>query len=155
MLLFLDIDGVMVPAKGWKTPELLEDGFPAFSKSSTTILQRLITQDVTVMLTTSHKARYSLDEWKDIFKNRGINIENIQSLPANGEFISRKEELINWFKLNQVDSNFVIIDDDKSLQDLPVFLKANLVQPSPTVGLNETHLELINTILRKDTPVLL
>ena len=31
MLLFLDIDGVMVPAKGWKSPELLNDGFPAFS----------------------------------------------------------------------------------------------------------------------------
>ena len=155
MLLFLDIDGVLVPAKGWKTPELLGDGFAAFSKSSTTVLQRLITRDVTVMLTTSHKSRYSLEEWKDIFKNRGINIENIQSLPVNSEFTSRKEELINWFKLNQVDSNFVIIDDDKSLQDLPVSLKANLVQPSPTVGLNETHLELINSILRKDTPVLL
>ena len=155
MLLFLDIDGVLVPAKGWKTPELLGDGFAAFSKSSTTVLQRLITRDVTVMLTTSHKSRYSLEEWKDIFKNRGINIENIQSLPASREFISRKQELINWFKLNQVDSNFVIIDDDKSLQDLPVSLKANLVQPSPTVGLNETHLELINSILRKVSPVLL
>jgi hypothetical protein len=155
MLLFLDIDGVLVPAKGWKAPELLEDGFPAFSKSSTTILQRLITDEVTVLLTTSHKSRYTIEEWKSIFKNRGINIENIQSLPVNSEFLSRKEELINWFKLNQVDSNFVIIDDDKTLQDLPVSIKSNLVQPSPTVGLNETHLELINTILRKDTSIFL
>ena len=31
MLFFLDIDGVMVPAKGWKSPEFLDDGFPAFN----------------------------------------------------------------------------------------------------------------------------
>jgi hypothetical protein len=30
MLIFLDIDGVMVCVKGWKSPELLNDGFPAF-----------------------------------------------------------------------------------------------------------------------------
>ena len=38
MLLFLDIDGVMVPAKGWKSAELLEDGFPVFSTKATEIL---------------------------------------------------------------------------------------------------------------------
>jgi hypothetical protein len=31
MLIFLDIDGVMVPAKSWERPVLLKDGFPAFS----------------------------------------------------------------------------------------------------------------------------
>ena len=29
MIIFLDIDGVMVPAKGWKVPDQLDDGFPA------------------------------------------------------------------------------------------------------------------------------
>ena len=153
MLLFLDIDGVMVPAKGWKTPELMQDGFPAFSKNATRILQRIITQEVTVLLTTSHKSRYNIEEWKAIFKTRGIDIENIKSLPANGGCVSRKEEIINWFEVNTIDSNFLIIDDDKSLQDLPVSLKANLVQPCPTIGLNETHAALINSILKKGTPV--
>lgn len=153
MLLFLDIDGVMVPAKGWKTPELLQDGFPAFSKNATRILQRIITPDVTVLLTTSHKSRYNIEEWKTIFKNRGIHIENIKSLPENAGCNNRKEEIINWFKFNTVESNFLIIDDDTSLQDLPVSLKANLVQTSPTIGLNETHTALINSILKIGTPV--
>ncbi|MBX9734763.1 MAG: hypothetical protein K2X37_11935 [Chitinophagaceae bacterium] len=53
MLIFLDIDGVMVPVKGWKSPEFLNDGFPAFSSQATSALQRLIAEDVTIMLTTS------------------------------------------------------------------------------------------------------
>ena len=147
MFLFLDIDGVMVPAKGWKTPELLDDGFPAFSKSATKILQQFISGDVTELLTTSHKSRFSDDEWRTIFKNRGIDVIAIHSLPANHKNVSRKEEILNWFKQNRLDSKFVIIDDDTSLQDLPTSIKSKLVQTSPHVGLTEEHVELIHSIL--------
>lgn len=146
MLFFLDIDGVMVPSKGWKSPEFLNDGFPAFSIKATSTLQSLISEDVTFMLTTSHKANFSIEEWKSIFKNRGINIEKIKLLPENFNNLSRKDEIINWFNVNYIDEDFVIIDDDKSLNGLPNFLKANLVQTSPFIGLTEEHLEAIKSI---------
>ena len=146
MLFFLDIDGVMVPAKGWKSPEFLNDGFPAFSIKATSTLQRLISDNVTIILTTSHKSKFSIDEWKSIFKNRGINIEKIKSLPENFNNLSRKDEIINWFSDNNVDEDFVIIDDDKSLNELPNFLKENLVQTSPYIGLTEEHVEAIKFI---------
>jgi hypothetical protein len=73
----------MVPAKGWKSPEFLNDGFPAFSSKSTSTLQKSINEEDTIILTTSHKANFSIEEWKSIFKNRGINIEKIKSLPEN------------------------------------------------------------------------
>jgi predicted glycoside hydrolase/deacetylase ChbG (UPF0249 family) len=149
MLFFLDIDGVMVPAKGWKSPEFLNDGFPAFSIKATNTLQSLISEDVTVMLTTSHKSRFSIDEWKNIFKNRGINIEKIKSLPENFNNLSRKDEIVNWFYVNNVDEDFIIIDDDKSLNELPNFLKENLVQTSSYIGLTEEHLEAIKSISLK------
>ena len=149
MLFFLDIDGVMVPAKGWKSPEFLNDGFPAFSIKATSSLQRLISDNVTIILTTSHKSKFSIDEWKSIFKNRGINIEKIKSLPQNLNNISRKEEIVNWFSDNNVDEDFVIIDDDKSLNELPNFLKENLVQTSPYIGLTEEHVEAIKSISRR------
>lgn len=81
MLLFLDIDGVMVPAKGWKAPELLDDGFPAFSSHATNTLKKLISDKVTIMLTTSHKSNFSIEKWKTIFKNRGIIIKELATLP--------------------------------------------------------------------------
>ncbi len=149
MLVFLDIDGVMVPAKSWRSPEFLKDGFPVFSVKATRALQSLISEDVTIMLTTSHKSNFSVDEWKSIFKNRGINIEKIKSLPENINNLNRREEIINWFDTNSIDENFIILDDDKSLNELPEFLKDNLVQTSSLVGLTEEHLVAIHSILDK------
>lgn len=146
MLFFLDIDGVMVPAKGWKSPEFLNDGFPAFSSKATLALQNLILEEDTVMLTTSHKSKFSIEEWKNIFKNRGISIRKIMSLPENLNNLSRKDEIVNWFNVNIVDENFVIIDDDKSLNELPQSLKNNLIQTSSYIGLTEEHSAAINYI---------
>lgn len=140
MLIFLDIDGVMVPAKGWKSPELLNDGFPEFSSKATIALQQLISEDDTIMLTTSHKTNFSIEEWKSIFYNRGIKVDKIRCLPENVNHLNRKDEILNWFKANQVDEKFIIIDDDASLNELPDYLKAHLVMPSPYIGLTEEYL---------------
>ena len=149
MLFLLDIDGVMVPAKGWKSPELLDDGFPAFSGKSTSTLQSLISVDDTIMLTTSHNSKFTIEQWKSIFKKRGFNIEKIKSLPENIKNFSRKDEIVNWFGVNNVEEDFVIIDDDKSLNELPNFLKENLVQTSPFIGLTEEHSEAIKSIINR------
>ena len=153
MLLFLDIDGVMVPAKGWKSPDFLEDGFPAFSIRAIAALQNLVSKNgVTVMLTTSHKSNYSIDEWKNIFKNRGINISHLETLPANYANHNRKDEIMDWLTHNnRNDESFIIIDDDKSLNSLSGYLKERLIQTSPYIGLTEEHLGIIYSILQKDS----
>ena len=63
MIYFLDIDGVVVPAKAWKNPEFLNDGFLNFSSKAINILQRLISEEDTIMLTTSHKSKFSIDKF--------------------------------------------------------------------------------------------
>jgi hypothetical protein len=149
MLVLLDIDGVMVPAKSWQRPELLKDGFPAFSNKAVDVLNNSLSKDDTIVLTTSHKANFTITEWKQIFKNRGVNILNFNTLPENIHNLTRKEEILNWFQLNKVEENFVILDDDKSLNDLPPFLKQNLIQTSSIIGLTLDHLEAIKAILLK------
>lgn len=140
MLIFLDIDGVMVPAKSWKSPELLDDGFPDFSIPASLALRQLIAKNVTVMLTTSHKSNYTIQQWHSIFKKRGIEIPHLKTLPENKTMLSRKDELLKWFNQNPIDEEFLIIDDDSSLNDLPLDLKKYLIQPSPYIGLSEDHL---------------
>lgn len=149
ILIFLDIDGVMIPAKGWKSPELLNDRFPAFSNKASRTLQRLIFDDTTILLTTSHKANYTIDEWKEIFRKRGIEIEKIQSLNNNLTNLSRNDEILNWFKDNNTTKDFVIIDDDKSLNSLPDFFKKHLILTSPLIGLTDEHLENASVILNQ------
>lgn len=136
MLLLLDIDGVMVPANSWKKPEFLNDGFPAFSKNAIEALQRIIAEmNAQIMLTTSHKSKYSLQQWSTIFEVRGIKLKNIDRLPENIENLNRKEEILHWFNHNKISENFVIIDDDKSLNGLPRALKQKLILTSGALGL--------------------
>ncbi len=138
MLIFLDIDGVMVPANSWKKPEFLADGFFAFSSKSTIALQKIISKtNANIVLTTSHKSNYTIEEWVNIFKKRNFKINNISRLPENKNNLSRKEEIINWFNTNVIREDFIIIDDDKSLNSLPEFLKNRFIQPSSLVGLTD------------------
>jgi hypothetical protein len=150
MLIFLDIDGVMVPAKSWESPELLYDGFPKFSIKATKVLQSLISLgDVSVMLTTSHRTRFTVEKWKDIFQRRGITVNRLEKLDNPTIGLSRKDEIVNWFSTNVEIHDFIIIDDDKSLNALPSSLKENLILTNSLVGLTDSHIEEINSIRNK------
>ena len=149
MLIFLDIDGVMAPAKSWQRPDILEDGFVDFSSKAVSVLQDVLAQnaDTTIILTTSHKSRFSLSQWKIIFERRGLKVNKLESLNDNNDFQSRKVEILNWFESNDIHEDFIIIDDDKSLNDLPTFYKDRLILTSSLVGLNESHLVDIQDIV--------
>lgn len=150
MLILLDIDGVMIPANSWKKPEFLNDGFPVFSSRATHALKRILSEtNADILLTTSHKSKYSISEWFKIFEERGIHVNTIGRLPENKSCLNRKEEILNWFNSKFDRENFVILDDDKSLNGLPLSLKENLVLTSSLVGLtDELAMEAI-LILRK------
>jgi hypothetical protein len=150
MLIFLDIDGVMVPAKSWQRPELLSDGFPVFSLMAVQALKKIITKDTTVILTTSHKSRYTLKEWKAIFSKRGLRTLKLEKLDENIDNLSRKEEVLNWFSTNKLPKDFIIIDDDTSLNDLPLYLKEKLILTKPLIGLNERDIEGLGYLLSRN-----
>ncbi len=149
MLVFLDIDGVMVPAKSWETPEILSDGLPAFSSGATKVLQILIENDTTLVLTTSHKSKYTNEQWKNIFAVRGIQVAHLKVLDDNVTCLSRLGEVLKWLNENSVQEEFIIIDDDKSLNDLPPLFKHKLLLTSPMIGLTNSHLEQIEFILNR------
>ena len=138
MLILLDIDGVMVTSKSWKKPEILDDGFFAFSIVATNALQKIISEtSADILLTTSHKSKYTIQEWKSIFKLRGIAVKNVYKLPENISFLSRKDEIMKWVNTILDSPDFIIIDDDKSLNSLPSFVKNKLIQTSTLIGLTE------------------
>ncbi|MBL7712025.1 MAG: hypothetical protein JNL13_06165 [Chitinophagaceae bacterium] len=147
MLVFLDIDGVMVPAKAWQRPELLKDGFPAFSSKAVCALNKLIDTDTTIVLTTSHKARYTLEEWSSMFSSRGVVVHHIASLEDNVHHLSRKDEIVNWFSQHEVHEDFIIIDDDSSLQALPAPMKEHLLLTQSMIGLTEEQLAFAEALL--------
>ena len=145
MLILLDIDGVMVPASSWKRPEMMDDGFPRFSRKATDSLRKIISEaGASIVLTTSHKSRYDLKKWEHIFSNRGIYDVHIKKLNNRKNYFDRKQELLDWLSNNNT-RNYVIIDDDKSLNSLPITVRKRFIQTSPLVGLNE---ELANSAIQ-------
>jgi hypothetical protein len=129
---------------------MMMDGFPAFSKAAALVLQSILSDESKILLTTSHRNRFNSEEWKEIFKLRGITVNHLIIPQEMSNSASRKEEIIDWIKPNMLTEPFVILDDDTSLNDLPDFLKAKLVQPSSHIGLTEKHLREIDRILLRD-----
>jgi hypothetical protein len=147
MFIFLDIDGVMLPAKSWESPVLLPDGFPAFQEDAVTVLQQFIANDTTILLTTSHKSRFSIPQWIQIFHERKLMIQNLVCLDENIQQLSRKDEILNWFQHHTVPDHFIILDDDKSLNALPPHLKRRLMLTSSYIGLRLEHVDEIKQML--------
>jgi|SRR6056297_778232 len=154
MLILLDIDGVMVPAKPWSAPTNLEDGFPMFSLKSIHALNHILSQrKADIVLSTSHRDRFSLDEWTQIFRKRGIEANIIGKLSTHHSepLQSRASEIRAWYMDYTGEDDFIIIDDDKTLNSLSQYLKARVVQTNPMVGLNASHV--IKAVELLDTPV--
>ncbi|MCW3084577.1 MAG: hypothetical protein JWP12_1943 [Bacteroidetes bacterium] len=149
MLIFLDIDGVMIPAASWKPTPNLDDDFPQFSmKAVSNLNQILIETNASIVLTTSHKSRFSTSEWESIFKARGIDVK-IQKLDDNLNNLDRKGEILNWIDKNWNYEKFVIIDDDKNLNGLPTEIKEKLVLTKSLVGINEEDASSAIDMLKK------
>lgn len=83
-----------------------------------------------------------------MFETRGIE-GKVSRLDDSLIHSKRINEVSNWFNLN-LDSKFVILDDDKSLNDLPHIIKSNLVLCDSGVGLTEEKVELAIKILNND-----
>jgi hypothetical protein len=148
MRILLDIDGVMVTTPSWKRTEVLDDHFPNFNRTAIDNLLKIINQtNASIVLTTSHKSRFTLSEWKNIFMKRGVSVDSISCLNENTSSLNRKEEILNWAK-DEGHQDFVIIDDDRSLNDLPFELKNKCVLTSPLIGLDENAASTAIDILR-------
>jgi hypothetical protein len=78
--------------------------------------------------------------WKKIFERRGLKIDKLLTLSVNHDFKKRKDEILEWLNTHDVETDFVIIDDDTSLNSLPKDLKEHLIITSPLVGLTPEHI---------------
>lgn len=155
MLILLDIDGVMVPVQNWKVPELLPDGFPAFSAKAVSALNQILkATGAKIVLTTTHKSSFSEEQWGQLFANRGI-AANIQKIHGKSGFFRRADEILEWHEKGKNKEPFVILDDDKMLNGLPKELKSRLVLTKSMIGLEGEGAEAAISILIPNRPLLL
>ncbi len=149
MKILLDLDGVMVPVKNWKPAQLDEDKFFMFSPNAIETLRLFITRETHIVLTTSHKSRFRTKEWISILNRRGLPVRKVSKLnrlkvPAK----SRKEEILDYLTQTSIDDGILILDDDRSLNDLQPEFKQFLVQTNTMIGLRQEHIPAIEAIVK-------
>jgi len=141
VIILLDIDGVLVTTPAWRPVELLADGFLSFNKEAANNLSSIIDQTkASVVLTTTHRINYSIEEWQKILETRGINpasISKINDVAEISGMSDRATEIEEWIFNYSGEEAYVVIDDDLSLNRLPKVLKERCVLTKPMIGLDQ------------------
>lgn len=140
MILLRDIDGVLETSPAWKKPEFLEDNFYKFNEIARQNLIEIMDKiHPEIILTTTHRMNYNLMQWKQIFALRGIHVDQISKIndaKKVTELKQRNLEIEEWFLKNRT-AEFLILDDDKSLHELPDSLKNRWIQIDAMLGITE------------------
>jgi len=145
MTILLDIDGVLETTPTWRQVEIHSDGFMKLNEKALENLSILHRRTkASIVLTTTHRINYDESKWKEIFKNRGLNFETISKLNDKAEIsqlLDRGTEIKEWVDSNGEKQNYVIIDDDLSINALPEYIKERWVATRPSVGFDKEALE--------------
>ena len=139
-IILLDLDGVLITTPPWQADQIHEDGYSDFNRNLVENLNKLLSLTIAeIWLSSSRRAAKSLEEFNIIFKERGV-IKPINGfLPNTSAFESRINAINNF--LDEVSPrNFIIIDDDRSLQGLSSDRKQFWIQTSPLIGFDKIKL---------------
>jgi len=139
MVILLDLDGVLITTPAWRAVETAPDGFCQFNARATANLAGLLTETkAALVLTTSHRLRYSVAHWTTLLNGRGLfpsaitKVNDRATLPPAG---ARAGEIEAWVSQHGP-ANYVVLDDDLSLHGLPPALKSRCVITKPLLGLD-------------------
>jgi hypothetical protein len=134
--LILDLDGVLITTPSWKADEIEFDNYSKFNSECVENLNNLLLSfELDIWLISTRRTVKTLEEFNIIFKNRKITQKICGFVPEYGETKNRKEEVIRFVEDNNL-KNYIIIDDDKSLNGLNTKMKENLILTELMKGFN-------------------
>lgn len=139
-VVILDLDGVLINTPNWKPDKIHPDGYSDFDSNCVKNLNNLMNNvDAELWLSSTRRIGKSLSEFQTIFQNRNIVAPLIGFLPGKTHGIERIIE-INSFLDHEPIKNFLIIDDDKSLNGLEQDRKLFWLQTELLIGFNDEKL---------------
>jgi 16S rRNA C1402 (ribose-2'-O) methylase RsmI len=151
MTILLDIDGVLVTTPSWQIPDRLGDGFMQFNATAAQNLLVLYEKtNADIVLTTTHRINYTIEQWHDIFKLRGFDFKNISKINDKTSIETlgnRATEIQEWVEKQDENENYLVIDDDTSINRLSNEIKVRCVQTKPLLGFDDNALQKALSIL--------
>lgn len=150
MTILLDMDGVLVTVPSWRKVEIGPDGFMLFNEKAAKNLADILSKtNASIVLTTTHRINYNIEKWLEILAVRGLKLESITKVNSVGSISlmgSRASEIEEWVNNNALE-NYVIIDDDLSIENLPESIKSRWVKTNPMIGIDEQAKQAVLQIL--------
>jgi hypothetical protein len=145
MIILLDIDGVLETTPIWRPVEIHSDGFMKLNESALENLSILCEKtNASIVLTTTHRIKYDEIKWKAIFQSRGVSINALSKINDKSEMsemLDRGSEIKEWVETKGIDQNYVIIDDDLSINALSEEIKERWVATKLLIGFDKAALE--------------
>jgi hypothetical protein len=141
LTVILDLDGVLITTPPWKKDDLDSDGYSMFNTACVDRFNKLLNSlESYIWLSSTRRSNKTLEEFNSIFQHRNIHTPISGFLPIEEKPCSRKEEIIRFIETNKL-SSYLIIDDDKSLNDLNENMKNRLVQTEFLKGFDQNALK--------------
>ncbi|MCD6065318.1 MAG: hypothetical protein K0S33_144 [Bacteroidetes bacterium] len=139
-VILLDLDGVLIITPPWKPDEIHADGYSDFNRIAVKNLNSLLNRTaVEIWLSSSRRMGKSVAEFNTIFRNRGIEQE-IKGFIPSGTLSQNRLVEVDAFLNHEPIRNFLIIDDDNSLQDLTPTRKNNWIKTDSLLGFTDEKL---------------
>lgn len=104
-----------------------------------------------LVLTTTHRIRYSVRAWADLFAARGIHpasIAKVNDLTELSTIPDRATEVAEWVAKYGQQEAYIVIDDDLSLNGLPLSIRSRCVLTKPLLGLSDEATENVLALAR-------
>lgn len=144
-VIILDLDGVLITTPPWRRDELDIDNYSKFNEIAIANFN-MLTNDLNfeLWLISDRRRGKTLEQFNEIFKNRNINKQLDGMVPIYG-YISRREELQKFISENKIE-NYIIIDDDSSLDELEdkdFWIKTKSLTGFGKEELNESKLKIL------------
>lgn len=141
-VIILDLDGVLITTPSWQPDTMHEDGYSDFDQQSKANFNVLLDDvQAEIWLSSSRRLAKTLSEWNQIFVNRKIHRELTGLMPVSPNRSNRCEEIEAFLTYSSAVSNFLILDDDASLEDSPAHMKKFWVRTYPLIGFSYNKLE--------------
>ncbi len=138
--LLLDLDGVLITTGPWKPDDIDVDGYSRFNSKAVQNLNTLLQKHpFEIWLSSSRRLHQSLETMNAIFAQRGI-VQPIKGFLPHLPASSNRKAEIETFLTDRKVAQYLILDDDKSLNSLPSHRKKYLVQTAFLLGFNDEKL---------------
>lgn len=141
--ILLDLDGVLITAKSWETMEFGDDGLYDFKYEARKNLEWLLKEShAKIILITNHAKKYDHETWEFVFWSR-CGYEGEIILFDDFEYPNESKDLKieRWSVGYGYGVNYVILDDDNFLNNLPNHIKERWIQPFSMIGLTDENVK--------------